>query len=76
MENLGDVNLALIRLEDHGQRITLSNLAEQGVPANVLSRTIVIQFGSDDGVFEALDPSGFILSGEWTLLQNAPDSLK
>lgn len=76
MEHLNDLTLALLRLEDSGERLTLSGLADHGAPAKVLARTIVIEFGSEEAAFEALDPSGFILNGEWTLLRAAPPSLK
>jgi hypothetical protein len=57
---------ALEGLQDAGLRPTIALLREHGVACAVLARTVVIEFGSEAAVFEAMEPAGYLLAGQWT----------
>jgi|HubBroStandDraft_5_1064220.scaffolds.fasta_scaffold1015145_1 hypothetical protein len=76
MDDLDCLLFATIRLTESGLRPTIEELAHEGVPSSVLDRTLVIQFGSQDAVFEALDPAGYVIDGEWTVLRDVPKQFK
>lgn len=76
VEHVDSVIVASLRLSERHEAPTVERLAGEGVPEEVLKRTIVIQFSSDPAVFDALDPSGLIIGGEWVPLRDAPIELK
>jgi hypothetical protein len=62
---------ALDELRRTGQRPTINLLHEYGAPRSILNRIIVIEFGSTASVFEAMEPAGYLLAGEWKTLSEA-----
>jgi hypothetical protein len=47
---------------------------ERGVSEEVLSRTIIIEFGSAEAVFEAMTAAGFLQVDKWVPLREAGDA--
>ena len=48
-----------------GQELSLQGLRRAGLSDAAAQRTIVIEFGTDDGAFEAVAPEGFVIHGAW-----------
>jgi hypothetical protein len=63
--------LAVTAIADRGERPSIEALRQQGVPKQVVERAAVIEFLSDSVVFEALDPAGYIIEGEWVPMARA-----
>jgi hypothetical protein len=59
------------RLTAEGQEVSIAGLRKVGVSETTIKRTIVIDFGSDASVFEAISPQGFVVNGKWKLLRQA-----
>jgi hypothetical protein len=76
MEGFDDVVLAESRLRAAGKAVSVASLGGEGIPREVLSRVLVIEFGAEDAAFEALDPAGFLIEGEWTPIQSVGPGLK
>lgn len=76
MDGFEKVVIAELRLVDKGQRPSIAGLREEGIAEEVLDRTLIIEFGSEASIFEALDPAGFIFDGEWVPLRSAGPDLK
>ena len=55
---------ALKRFPGGGRQITLEALQKVGVSDATIARTIVISFGSDCCLFEAISPEYYIVNGE------------
>lgn len=60
------------RLSGKGEDPSLDDLRKAGMSASALGRTVVIEFGSPDSVFDALSPEGYILKGKWTKTRDLP----
>lgn len=70
------VRAAEASLVADGKAVTIEALRAGGAPGGALQRTLLVEFGSDDSVFEALSPEGFVLDGRFVTLVEAPPSLK
>jgi hypothetical protein len=44
--------------------LSIRALADAGVPENAIRRTIIIEFGSDEAVFDALLPESYFIRGQ------------
>src|SRR2546426_236879 len=55
---------AVKRLARLNRRISLEELRMAGVSPATLSRTIIVQFGSDESVFDAISPQNLVVDGE------------
>jgi hypothetical protein len=44
--------------------LSIRALADEGVPEEAIKRTIIIEFGSDEAIFDALLPEGYLIKGE------------
>jgi hypothetical protein len=58
------------RLLAEGKEPEIALLREHGLSGAALERTVVIDFGSDRCVFEAIAPEGYIIGGKWVLLKD------
>jgi len=52
-------------MADAGQLLSLEKLQEQGLSGVALARIVVIEFGSDDSVFDAISPEGYFVGDRW-----------
>ena len=48
-----------------GRELSLQGLRQAGLSEATAQRTIVIEFGTDAGAFDAVSPEGFVIHGEW-----------
>jgi hypothetical protein len=55
---------AAARLDQEGKRLSIAELRMLGVSSATLSRTIIVSFGSEASVFEALAPGTYVVVGE------------
>jgi hypothetical protein len=55
---------AAARLDKEGKNLSIAELRMLGVRSSTLSRTIIVSFGSEASVFEALSPGTFVVMGE------------
>ena len=53
------------RVTASGQEPSLRALREVGLSEATLQRTIVIEFGTDACVFDAIAPEGYVIRGVW-----------
>ncbi|HEX9411371.1 MAG TPA: hypothetical protein VF986_06735 [Actinomycetota bacterium] len=68
--------LAAVALADRGVPPSIEALRDHGVPEETLARAAVFEFPSDEPAFEALDPAGYLVDGEWTPINRAGPELK
>jgi hypothetical protein len=59
-----------------GDDVSIDRLQDQGIPAHALGRVLIIDFGSDASVFQAMDPAGYIVAGKWTPIGSAGADLR
>jgi hypothetical protein len=59
-----ELTVAVERLSQLEQVVSLEALRKAGVSAATLARTIVVEFGSSASAFEALDPNEYVVNGE------------
>lgn len=64
------------RLAEGDRPLPISRLRDEGVPEDVLSRVLLIEFGSDESAFEALDPAGYVVHGQAVPIGSAGPSLR
>jgi hypothetical protein len=50
--------------EGKNEALSIQALADEGVPEKAIKRTIIIEFGSDEAIFDALLPEGYLIDGE------------
>jgi hypothetical protein len=62
------------KLTASGRPVSLASLREAGVSESSLSRIIVIEFGSAEGVFDAVSPEGYVVMGRWQPLEELGDA--
>ena len=53
------------RLRASGTRPCLEQLRLVGASEEAIKRAIVIEFGSDSVVFDAIAPAGYVIENEW-----------
>lgn len=53
------------KLKTEGKPISIEILKLRGISDSVLSRIILIEFGSNKSRFEALSPDGYLVDGKW-----------
>ena len=61
---------AVERVRNAGRDLSIAELRRLGVSDATLARTVIIEFGSEDAVFEALTPEGYVVDGRWKLLRH------
>jgi hypothetical protein len=49
---------AVENAERKNQALSIRALADEGAPGNAIKRTIIIEFGSDEAIFDTLLPEG------------------
>ncbi len=64
---------AIGELGTTNHEISIESLQELGVSEATIRRTIVVDFGSNDTVFEAISPDGYVINGEWLPLSKASE---
>ncbi len=57
------------RLRASGTRACLEQLRLGGASEEAIKRAIVIEFGSDSAVFEAIAPAGYMIEKEWRAIE-------
>jgi hypothetical protein len=62
---------ALSHLSHTQQDPTIDLLRQHGVQQRVLDRTIIVEFGSEKAVFDAIEPAGYLLGDKWKPLSEA-----
>ncbi|GAA4493249.1 hypothetical protein GCM10023191_030390 [Actinoallomurus oryzae] len=75
IEIVNDEEIATPFPRPHGIQARLAS-SDEGVPADVLSRVLLIEFGTDEPAFEALDPAGYIVHGQAVPIRSAGPSLR
>lgn len=55
---------------------SLAELRRAGLDSAALQRTIVVQFGAEGSIFEALAPEGYVIDGEWRPLDELDGQFK
>jgi hypothetical protein len=55
---------AVENAERKNQALSIRALADEGAPGNAIKRTIIIEFGSDEAIFDTLLPEGYLIHGE------------
>lgn len=68
--------LVSIRIDQEGKELSLQLLYEAGLPDSVIERIVIIEFGAENAVFEALEPNGYLINGSWVPLRKAGSELK
>jgi hypothetical protein len=58
------------KISASGRPISLASLREAGVSEPSLSRIIVIEFGSEEAMFDAVSPEGYVVKGSWRPLED------
>ena len=53
------------RVTAAGQALSLHALRQAGLSAAAAQRTIVVEFGTDACVFDAIAPEGLVIHGTW-----------
>jgi hypothetical protein len=53
-----------------GRALLLEELRKAGLSEATVQRTIVIDFGTDVCVFDAISPEGYVIHGEWKPLKD------
>jgi hypothetical protein len=64
------------QLSDEEREVSVSALREAGVSSITLQRTLIIEFGSVESVFEALSPNAVVIKGKARSREALPASLK
>src|SRR5207247_6670030 len=68
--------LAAIAIADAGWDLSIGALRSRGVSDDVLHRTVILEFVSDEPPFEAIDPAGYLIHGEWNSIDRVGHELK
>ncbi len=55
---------AVENTERRSEALSIQALSQAGAPEDAINRTIIIEFGSDESVFDALLPEGYLIDGE------------
>ena len=63
------------KLTSEGKKLTLKELKENAVSNETLSRTIIVDFGEGNFVFDAFSPDGFMIAGKYLRLPELPVEL-
>jgi hypothetical protein len=58
------------------REISIAESRRAGVSEAAIQRTIVIEFGSSDCVFDAIAPEGYVIEGRWKLLKHLDERFK
>jgi hypothetical protein len=65
---------AVQKLDSKHVNPTLAGLQNEGVSAGALRRAIIVEFGSETAVFDAISPDHYVVSGKAVKLSKAgPD---
>ncbi len=59
-----ELTRAVARLQQLGRELSLEELRRVGLSEGALARTILIVFGNDGSVFEAVSPKEYVVNGE------------
>lgn len=60
---------AVDRLTAQDIKATLAKLRGAGLGKAALRRAVVVEFGADDAIFEAVAPEGYVIAGQWKTLR-------
>ena len=63
------------KITSEGKKLTLKELKENAASDETLRRTIIIDFGTGNFVFDAFSPDGFIIGGKYLRLPELPSEL-
>jgi hypothetical protein len=63
------------RLASGGRPVSMAALRQEGVSECSLQRIIVIEFGSESSVFDAISPEGYVLDGRWQPIEEVSEEL-
>ena len=64
------MNSAVKHLKSHREDVSIAALRNGGLSDETLSRVIVVEFGGEGSVFDAVDPKGYVVNGKWSLLRD------
>ena len=53
------------KLHDSGVKLSIEEIAKAGASQSTLERTIVVDFGSEDSVFDAIVPEAYSIRGKF-----------
>jgi hypothetical protein len=67
---------AVEQLTSSDRAISFEELRKAGVSAATIARTIIIDFGSNDSVFDAVSPKEYVVNGEAQPLQKLSRNFK
>jgi hypothetical protein len=70
-----ELTAACQRLTASGRPISLADLLEEGVSSDSLRRIIIVEFGSEKSIFDAISPCGYVVNGKWVRIEDVDDSL-
>jgi len=68
-----ELDTACRRLAAAGRAVSLASLREAGVSQGSLRRIIVVEFGCEESVFDAVSPEGYVVNGSWQPLEELGD---
>ena len=71
-----ELHAAVSRFQCSGKKVSLEALKRAGLSEAALQRAVVIEFGDDSNVFEAVSPEGYVVGGEWKTLAEVGQSFK
>jgi len=55
---------AVENVERKRKALSIRALADEGALEAAIKRTIIIEFGSDEAIFDAILPEGYLINGE------------
>jgi hypothetical protein len=70
-EELQQLNHAAERLKSAGASPSIVGLRSEGASESALRRAIVVEFGSDDSVFDAISPECYVIHNQSVQLHQA-----
>jgi hypothetical protein len=63
-------------MEKKGDTVSIEGLRQKGLDEETLKRVIVIEFGLDGAIFDAIIPEGYVIDGKFIpLVQLGPQYL-
>ncbi|HEY9379447.1 MAG TPA: hypothetical protein VIQ02_20400 [Jiangellaceae bacterium] len=65
VEGLDAVQLAELRLLDAQENLSVEALRVEGIADQVAARLLIIEFPSPEAVFDAIEPQGLVVNGEY-----------
>jgi hypothetical protein len=55
-------------MDSRGEEVSIAKLVEKGFDQSVLDRVIVIEFGGNKHVFDAISPEGYVIQSKYVPL--------